>query len=212
MKKAIHDAILEHYTELYYKHGVHPAAIGWPKGRQNIRFQVMTEIGNMKNSKILDVGCGFGDLLSFFKFKKIRVNYTGVDINPIFVKIAKQRHPKAIFQVRDIEKERFRDKFDWVFAVGTTNMAGSHEYITNLLTEMLRIAKKGVAMDFMSTYVDFKRPKSFHASPERVFQIGKKLSKRVVVRHDYLPFEFCIYIYKNDILMENQTFVDFPVS
>lgn len=211
MKKYVHNAILEHYTELYYQYGVHPASIGWPKGRQDIRFQVMSEIGNLNNSKILDVGCGFGDFLSFLKSRKIRTKYVGVDINPIFIKIAKQRHPRTSFQVRDIEKNRFKEKFDWVVAIGTTNMAGSHEYITNLLKEMLRISRRGIAMDFMSTYVDFKRPKSFHASPEKVFQIAKKLSKRVVIRHDYLPFEFCVYIYKHNKLSKNHTFVDFPI-
>ena len=65
-------------------------------------------------------------------------------------------------------------------------------------------------MDFMSTYVDFRRKGSFHASPERVFKIAKKLSKRVVIRHDYLPFEFSVYIYKSNKLNKNQTFVDFP--
>lgn len=211
MKKYVHDTILEHYTELYYQHGVHPASIGWPKGRQSIRFQVMSEIGNLNNNKILDLGCGFGDLRSFLKSKKIRTKYTGVDINPIFIKIAKQRNPMTTFQVRDIERKKFREKFDWVFAIGTTNMAGSHEYIANLLKEMLKIAKKGIVMDFMSTYVDFRRPGSFHASPEKVFQIAKKLSKRVVIRHDYLPFEFCVYIYKDNKLNKNQTFVDFPI-
>ena len=211
MKKFVHDVILEHYTELYHQYGVHPASIGWPKGRQKIRFQVMSEIGNLSNSKILDVGCGFGDLLAFLKSRKIRTKYVGVDINPIFIKIAKQRHPRTTFQIRDIEKTKFRDKFDWAFAIGTTNMAGSHEYIASLLKEMLRISRKGIAMDFMSTYVDFKRPESFHASPEKVFQIAKKLSKRVVIRHDYLPFEFCVYIYKDSKLNKNHTFVDFPI-
>lgn len=212
MKKYVHDAIVEHYTQLYHRFGYHPASIGWPKGRQHIRFQVMSEIGNLNNSKILDVGCGFGHFIAYLRSKKIRVKYTGVDINPLFIKIAKEKNPGKTFQVRDIEKRKFREKFDWVFAIGTTNMAGSHEYIANLLKEMFRISKKGIAMDFMSTYVDFRRHASFHASPELVFTIAKKISRRVVLRHDYLPFEFCVYIYKNNQLRQEQTFVDFPTS
>jgi len=211
MKKKIHDSIFNHYTELYEKFGTHPASLGWPKGRQDLRFQVMSEIGNIRNSKVLDVGCGFGDLLSYFKSKKIKINYTGIDINNKFIEIAKSKHIKTRFYVRDIEKTKFNEKFDWVFAIGTTNRSGSHDYIENLLKEMFRISRKGIAMDFMSTYVDFRRKGSFHASPERVFKIAKKLSKRVVIRHDYLPFEFCIYIYKNNKLNKFHTFVDCPV-
>ena len=210
MKKKIHDSIFNHYSELYEKFGIKPASLGWPKGRQNLRFQIMSEIGNLRNSKILDVGCGFGDLFSFLKLKKFNVNYTGIDINNKFIEIAKSKHPKSRFYIRDIEKTKFKEKFDWVFAIGTTNRDGSHNYIENLLKEMFRISRKGIAMDFMSTYVDFRRKGSFHASPERVFKIAKKLSKRVVIRHDYLPFEFSVYIYKSNKLNKNQTFVDFP--
>jgi len=208
MKKKTHDAIIKHYNDLYKIHGQRPGALGWLKGRQNIRFRVVSEIGKMQNSKILDVGCGFGDLSSFLK-SQYQIKYLGVDINPKFIEIAKQRNPKTRFEVRDIEKKKIKEKFDWVFAVGTTNKAGSYEYIENLLIQMLKVAKKGVAMDFMSSYVDFKASGSFHTSPEKIFKIAKNLSKRVVLRHDYLPFEFCVYIYKNNKFTKNQTFTDF---
>lgn len=210
MKKQTHDTIIEHYTQLYHRFGYHPASIGWPKGRQHLRFQIISEVGDLNNSKILDVGCGFGHLAAFLKSRKIRARYLGVDVNAKFIDIARTKNPGVSFQIRDIEKRRFRERFDWVFAIGTTNKAGSYDYISNLLKEMLRISKKGIAMDFMSTYVDFKKRGSFHASPEWVFKIAKKLSKRVVLRHDYLPFEFCVYIYKNNKLKKDQTFVDFP--
>lgn len=44
---------------------------------------------------------------------------------------------------------------------------------------MLRLAKKGVAMDFMSTCVDFKNSGAFYVSPEKIFKIAKNLSRRV---------------------------------
>ena len=208
MKKEIHDAIYKHYTELFEIHGKKPASLGWPKGRQNLRFKVMSEIGNIKNSKILDVGCGFGDFLTFLNSKKKKVEYTGIDINPIFIKIAKSIHSEGYFQKRDIEITKFNKKFDWSFAIGTTNMKGNYEYVENLMSEMLRISKKGIAMDFMSSYVDFKRRGSSHFEPEKIFKIAKKLSKRVVIRHDYLPFEFCVYIYKNCNLTKDQIFLE----
>lgn len=212
MEKKIHDTIYDHYTELYKKHGVKPAALGWPKGRQNLRFKIMSEIGALKKSEILDIGCGFGDFLTYLNSKKIKLEYTGVDINPIFIKIAKSKHPEGTFTKRDIERTKFKKKFDWSFAIGTTNMKGNYEYIEKLLKEMFRISKKGVVMDFMSSYVDFKRSGSSHFEPEKIFKIAKKLSRRVVIRHDYLPFEFCVYIYKNEKLTKNQIFQDYSNS
>ncbi len=168
----------------------------------------MSEIGDIKNSKILDVGCGFGDFLEYLNLKKKNVEYTGIDINPIFIKIAKSIHSNGSFYKRDIEIAKFNKKFDWSFAIGTTNMKGTYDYVEGLMTEMLRISKKGIAMDFMSSYVDFKRPGSSHFNPENIFRIAKKLSKRVIIRHDYLPFEFCVYVYKNNDLKHDQTFLE----
>jgi len=202
-------AITEHYTKLYEKYGYSASALGWPRGKQDIRFQAISQIGELKNKKILDVGCGFGHLFSYLKAQKIHMKYTGVDINEEFIKIAKKMNPKSRFEVRDIEKNPFTNNFDWVFAIGTTNESGSYQYIRNLLSEMFKISREGVAMDFLSSYVDFKKRGNFHVSPEKVFKIAKKLSKRVVIRHDYLPFEFCIYIYKNDKITKNLAFKKF---
>ena len=209
MNKKTANSIIKHYSTLYENFGYNPASIGWPKGKQNIRFHAISQIGNLNNSKILDVGCGFGDLATFLKFRKIKMKYTGVDINEKFIKIAETVNPDCVFEVRDIEKRKFKQKFDWIFAIGTTNQSGSYQYIENLLNEMFRISKKGISMDFLSSYVDFKRHGNFHASPERIFKIAKKLSKRVVIRHDYLPFEFCVYIYKNNKIKKDLSFMDF---
>jgi len=209
MDSKTHQSILNHYTELYKKFGSKPAAIGWAKGKQNIRFNAITEIGELKDSSVLDVGCGFGDLSLFLKKRKLQVKYTGVDINQKFIELPKKKYPKTTSATRDIETNLFTKKFDWVFAIGSTNQSGSYKYINTLLTEMFRCCKKGIAMDFLSTYVDFKKSGNFHASPEKVFQIAKRISKRVVIRHDYLPFEFCVYIYKNDKISKSLSFKSF---
>jgi len=31
-----------------------------------------------------------------------------------------------------------------------------------------------------------------------MFCIAKKLTRRVALRHDYMPFEFCLFLYKDD--------------
>lgn len=208
MKKKTHDVIIKHHTELYQKFGRHKSSLGDPREHYNIRFKIMTEIGELNNLKILDVGCGWGDFLTYLNNKGINTKYTGVDINPIFIEICKSNHKNANFFERDIEKEKFNEKFDYVFGIGITSLIGSYDAVKKLITEMLRISKKGIAINFMSTYVDFQKKESSHFSPEKIFSISKKLSRRVVIRHDYLPFEFCVYIYKNDKLTEKLTYSD----
>lgn len=209
MKKKTHDIIIKYHTQLYKKFGRHKASLGDPREHYNIKFKMMTEIGELNNSKILDVGCGWGDFLTYLNNKGINTKYTGVDINPKFIEICKSEHKKANFFERDIEKEKFEeDKFDYVFAVGITSLMESYDSVKKLIIEMLKISKKGIAINFMSTYVDFQKKESTHFSPEKIFSIAKKLSKRVVIRHDYLPFEFFLYIYKNDKLTKRYTYSD----
>ncbi len=207
MKGKTRHEIIKHHNELFEKFGYDPATLGEPKGRSDLRFKVMTQIENLNNSTILDVGCGFAYLLSYLNKHKKKVRYTGVDINSDFIEIAKKKHKNQTFEVRDIEKEKFHKKFDWVFAVGLSSKADSYSYLENLLKEMFRISKKGVVMNFTTDYVDYKSKGTFYSSPEKIFQISKKLSRRVLLRHDYLPFEFCMYIYKNDqIHRQNNSF------
>ena len=77
-------------------------------------------------------------------------------------------------------------------------MPDNENFMKNMMKKMHYICKKGVATDFMSDYVDFKDENLYYTHPEDIFKFCKDLSKRVVLRHDYLPFEFCIYVYKND--------------
>jgi ubiquinone/menaquinone biosynthesis C-methylase UbiE len=191
-------SITEHYLELYKKFGESPKALGWIKGNQDIRFDVISQIGELKNSSILDVGCGFGDFYGYLKSKKIKFEYHGVDINKKFLEIAKKRNPNGKFELRDIQKKKITKKFDWVIATGITNHATNYQHLKEMLKEMFRICKKGVIMDFISNYVDYEDKEIFYTSPEKIFQAAKDLTRRVTLRHDYMPFEFCLYLYKND--------------
>lgn len=205
MKKSI----INHYDELVKKYGENHKGLGWLNGRQAIRFEIINSIGNFNGCNILDVGCGFGDFYKFLKYKKIKCQYLGVDINSKFIDIARDRYPDAKFQVRDLLENKIKNKFDWVIATGITNHSSSYQYIKEMLTEMLKISKKGVSMDFISSYVEYKQKEIFYSNPEKIFKIAKLLSSRVTIRHDYMPYEFSIYIYKNDRKNEKNIFNEY---
>jgi len=216
LKKKISNSILRHYSSLFTKYGINPKSIGWSNGRQLIRFNVINNIGKLDNSTILDVGCGFGDFYGFLKHKKIKTVYHGVDINEDFVKIAKKRYSNAKFEMRDIQKKRFTKKFDWVVAVGITNHASTYAHLRGVIEEMFHICRKGVAIDFISNYVDYKNKEIFYSSPEKMFVFAKTLTKRVTLRHDYMPFEFSLYLFKDDRKNNKNVFrvhyQDLPIS
>ena len=204
----MHNIILHHNRRLE-KYGESPKSLDIHG--QTVRYYVSAEIGISKDSSVLDVGCGFGDLYGFLNHQKIKVNYYGVDINENFINIAKKRYHDATFEVRDIEKQRFTKKFDWVIGLGLTSLTDDN-HNKNLIKEMFRICNKGVAIDFLTSYVNYK-VKGFHyTSPEKMFRFAKSLTRRVSLRHDYKPFNFCLYLYKNDTKNKKNCFSEHYLS
>lgn len=139
----------------------------------------------------------FGDLYgSHIKRRGFNIAYTGIDINSNLIEIAKKSYPDVCFETKDILIDELNQKFDYILLSGVFNfkLSDNKTFIQNMLKKMFELCNKGVAADFMSTYVDFKNEEANYASPEEIFGFCKTLSRRVSVRHDYMPFEFCIYI------------------
>lgn len=170
--------------------------------RRNIRYQVLTEIGNLEGKKILDLGCGFGDLIGFLRDKDINCDYTGYDINPKLIEIARKKNPSYKFEVVDIFIESF-PKFDYILSSSSFNnklkFEDNNKFIEKILKVSYEHAVEGVAIDFLTSYVDFKKDHTYiyHHKPEKIFSIAKKFTRRVCLRHDYPLFEFCVYLFKD---------------
>jgi hypothetical protein len=69
------------------------------------------------------------------------------------------------------------------------------ELVQSMMKLMFLTARKGVAIDFVTNYVDFQESYLRYHSPEDMFKFAKSLTKRVVLRHDYPLYEFCLYLY-----------------
>jgi SAM-dependent methyltransferase len=87
--------------------------------RPHARRRVINEFLKIKlGCKVLDVGCGPGDLLQFLP----DIIYCGIDISPEYIDAARARHgSKGRFVTRAVtEKTSFEDlgKFDLIMAMG----------------------------------------------------------------------------------------------
>jgi SAM-dependent methyltransferase len=184
-----------------------------PKGAQDAFFNVKFEIGELQNTKILDVGCGFGHMLDYLQAWDIKAQYTGIDICPEFIDIARQRHPEADFRLLNIIEADIKEKWDWVFLAGALNYATDMplwwNYVKKMIKRMYDLSTQGVAVDFLSSYVDFKKEHAFHPQPEKIFSFAKTLTRRVALRHDYMPYNFTIFLYRNQDITSNNIFSDY---
>ena len=191
--------INEFYNNGFKKYGYDIKALySGTEERRRIRFQILCEVGLQSGCSVLDLGCGFGDFYGYLREQGIAAHYTGYDINPNLIEVAKGVYPDAEFYVKDIQIDTFPE-FDYIVSTSAFNspLTGQDNYsfAENILNICYNHAQRGVAIDFLSSYVDFENPILFHYSPERMFSIAKKITKRVCLRHDYPLFDFCMYLY-----------------
>jgi trans-aconitate methyltransferase len=155
-------------------------------------------MADMSKTSICDVGCGYGDLATYLSTRFEGFSYTGLDITPLFLERARQLHPAHEFLCADIAEEEFNRRFDYFLVSGAMNFRvdDNMALTTGMLRKMFELADKGVAVNFLSTYVNYEKPHNFHHGPEEMFAFARTLTRRVALRHDYPLWEFTLYLYK----------------
>lgn len=190
--------ILSYYDGRIAKYGGDRQVVGMgSQERHDLRHQVLSEVGLHSGGSVLDLGCGLGDFYAYLKRRGIECEYSGYDINPKMIELAGKKYPGVNFELKDILTEEF-PVFDFIvsnaFSLRLTEQ-DNYSYVEEYMRACYAHARRGVAIDFPSSYADFALPEAFHYSPERVFSAAKRITKRVCLRHDYPLFEFCIYMY-----------------
>ncbi|MBI5134703.1 class I SAM-dependent methyltransferase [Candidatus Uhrbacteria bacterium] len=194
--------IIERYKVRLEAYGVDVRALAsGNRERQQMRFKVLADVGNLEDQSILDIGCGFADFYTYLKDQGLHVQYTGIDICPQFINICQEQFPDLTFLVADIQTDTVPGTFDYIVSSQTFNNAlaynDNEKVLRDVLTRSYALCRKGVVIDMLTKYVDFKEPHLHYYSPEEIFSFCKSLTKRVALRHDYPLFEFAVYLYKD---------------
>lgn len=196
---------IERYRSRYQVHGYSPKTLGWDKGRQFIRFDVLTSRYDFTGKRILDIGCGFGDLNLTLREKfGPTYSYLGIDLVDDLVGEARRRYgnDRVHFEVGDFLALPLAADFDYVVASGVFNhrleAADNEVVIEDSIARSLELARDGLAFDFLSDKVDYRHEHTFHSAPERILAMAYRHSRNVVLRNDYMPFEFSLFLFRDD--------------
>lgn len=96
---------------------------------------------------LLDVGCGFGDLVPHLPPTLAPDRYLGLDVNPAFVATAAARHPGHRFETRNLlDLPAEAPGWDWVALVGIMGTLPDPE---SILDRSMALARKGLLVDFI---------------------------------------------------------------
>ena len=199
MNKAQRKRIIDRHSDSLKRYGYHPNALYWSnKNIQEIRFAVLTEISVASGDSVLDVGCGFADLKLWFEAQNIEVDYTGIDISPDLIEVAKKNHQDTSLFVGELHDGQFKARsFDWILLSGALNepYQDQGKYTKKTIKEMYRLCRKGVAFNLLNA----NAVKAFDLQsfqPNEILEFCQTLSPECKLRTDYLDNDFSIYMFK----------------
>lgn len=195
------DRVKATYQSLHQKFGSTPSALGWPKGRQNVRFKNLLEPIIKANYQydLCDFGCGLAHMSEYLdKLNVNKLQYHGYEILEEFVNEA-QKLNRNVKLIGPHETE-FPD-FNAIVASGVFNLRFSdndkinQEYIFERLDLMLRHSQNYTAVDFMRSDVDYKQENAWHQSIDVLTSFVSKYSRNIEIIMTPLPYEFTIRVY-----------------
>jgi len=87
------------------------------------------------NAKILEIGCGPGNITKYLLYKRPDFKILGIDIAPSMIELAKRNNPTANFAILDSRKiDEFKTRYDGIicgFCIPYLSQTESHKLIAD---------------------------------------------------------------------------------
>jgi SAM-dependent methyltransferase len=200
------DAILvvQRYQQRIAQHGVTFASLNsGTEEKQRIRHGVHASALHRTKPSILEIGCGLGSFYQYLYAHGQQCSYFGYDIVPEYIDECRRQFPEAQFYLRNVFSDGIDGTYDTVVMSQVLNnryqKSDNMTVMRNALDLAFRHTRVSVSVDMLSTYVDFRNPELYYYSPEEIFRMAKTIAPRVVLRHDYRAFEFCIQLFHEEV-------------
>lgn len=198
-------AVERYYSAKVQEFGPTPPGVDWRDGAsQRTRFDVLLQVlGDRRNVKLLDFGCGYGALLDHAIITEQCATYTGLDVSFEMVHAAQllhdscgYSHPKHEFVVSD----RIHGRYEVIVASGVFNVkletpdAAWRQYIRETVAMIADNASVAFAYNCLSMRSDpGKRRNDLHyADPREHVAFLTDLGLAAEVADDYGLYEFTI--------------------
>lgn len=207
---------LERYRQDLKFFGSIPRALGW-HNRKKMAVRYAALASPIKNyESVLDYGAGLCFLKDWLTDARPNSEYFACDPVPEFCNKAAERFPtldaEHLFQLDQPEALRNRldekgvsVKYDHIVCCGVfTRYSGdpteNRIRIGDTVFELMKHANIGVHIDFLGTRsMDFKSSGDFHFDEDDALRFFREESgsSRIAVDATYLPYEFCVHIYRD---------------
>lgn len=187
------------YEDKVRRYGYDHRGLGFrTRSSQVKRFEALLALGDFHGRRLLDVGCGFGDLLPFLHARGIRPVYTGLDICEPMIARCRERFAAegARFVVADVLEHAPDEHYDFVVASGLFGLdaPGVRERIGPTVRRLLDWSLQGCAANFLSARAPQQAEARVYVDPCEALRLGLELAPAARLDHSYLPNDFTLYL------------------
>lgn len=180
--------------------------LGWEsEAAQKLRFKEMIGSIQLDNKKILDVGCGTGNLLEYIGERFSGYSYTGIDVLSMMIEKAKRKNLRGEFICMDLFKNNvYKPKsFDVIFSSGifNLNLGNNQEFLKRAVEQFAGIAREAVSFNLLWDKSQDKDNKYYYFSPDEVYHYIKTHYRQfwsITITKGYLHNDFTVTLIRNN--------------
>lgn len=202
------------YKELYQKHKGEPMAVSSESfAHKKQRYDIISRIFEKDTAFTLhDVGMGLADFKKYLNEHHSEKNiiYSGSEILEEFVADSKKMYPDCEFHHRDVSEQSFPEVYDYVMMSGVFHQRRSTKikdwelFSQEMISNAFKMCRKGLAFNFISPFVDFYQTEVYYCNLPKLIQfVNDDVSRFFQIHHDYALFEFTVFVYKEEFILQN---------
>lgn len=197
----------ERYRKSYEKHGYSEYSMFMPSDRRNIRyFELLKNFELTAPFRLLDAGCGFGDINAYLKTLDIEdYSYIGIDVVDEFMEEGRKKYGAE--NIRYVRRNFITDdisdlEFDYAVSSQTFTICygesdHNYEVIFPSIRKLFARCRRGVSFNFFTDQGQFKREGTAYHNPAKLLEFAYTLSNSVVLDNGCFPYECTITILKD---------------
>jgi ubiquinone/menaquinone biosynthesis C-methylase UbiE len=176
--------------------------VEWNQRTQRMRFEAFVLNHDLNGKSVLDVGCGVGDLYAHLQARGLRCDYTGFDLSPEMIQRCRSRFPGVSFESGDFLEWSPDRQFDYTVAIGIHNIKVDNvrEVVQRVTQRQFGLCQVAAHLSILTDRYSGFAPhiQAWHA--EEVLSLALQITPYVVLRHDYLPNDFSVTLYREPLI------------
>jgi SAM-dependent methyltransferase len=170
-----------------------------PKG-QRLRFDAFLAGHDLNGRSLLDLGCGVGDFFARLRARGISAEYHGLDASPEMIQRARQRFPDARFETGDMTGVTRSYDYTVAFAIHNVKVERGREILEQSLLRQFAVSRVAAHLSLLTD-----RYQGFDAHiqawrAEDILTLALSITPYVALRHDYLPNDFSVTLYRQPLI------------